>query len=203
MGETLDIAVGNCLDRFARVISLPNDPSPGYNIEQYARGEFGIAFSCHFLIAFNNIHFRGKRLIALPYSVKGMDMSFSGILSLVSEMAKKCENVAQTKKIKLDDSVAAPDLQALVDETEFDDSTKKSKVKVGAASLGTSIALRDIDDKFDGFVDLSKEHHNITREDFCFSLQETIFAMLVETTERAMAHVGSREVMIVGGVGCK
>jgi N6-L-threonylcarbamoyladenine synthase len=37
-GETLDIAVGNCLDRFARVINLSNDPSPGYNIEQEAKG---------------------------------------------------------------------------------------------------------------------------------------------------------------------
>jgi N6-L-threonylcarbamoyladenine synthase len=33
-GETIDIAVGNCLDRFARVLQLSNDPSPGYNIEQ-------------------------------------------------------------------------------------------------------------------------------------------------------------------------
>ncbi|KAK9688350.1 putative tRNA threonylcarbamoyladenosine biosynthesis protein kae1 [Basidiobolus ranarum] len=41
-----------------------------------------------------------------------------------------------------------------------------------------------------------------TPEDLCFSLQETLFAMLVETTERAMAHVGSKEVLIVGGVGC-
>jgi len=41
-----------------------------------------------------------------------------------------------------------------------------------------------------------------SREDLCFSLQETLFAMLVEVTERAMAHVGSNEVMIVGGVGC-
>jgi len=32
-GETLDIAIGNCLDRFARVIGLSNDPSPGFNIE--------------------------------------------------------------------------------------------------------------------------------------------------------------------------
>jgi N6-L-threonylcarbamoyladenine synthase len=37
-GETLDIAVGNCLDRFARVINLSNDPNPGYNIEQMAKG---------------------------------------------------------------------------------------------------------------------------------------------------------------------
>lgn len=27
--------------------------------------------------------------------------------------------------------------------------------------------------------------------------------MLVEITERAMAHCGSKEVLIVGGVGCK
>jgi N6-L-threonylcarbamoyladenine synthase len=64
------------------------------------------------------------------------------------------------------------------------------------------------------------------KEDLCFSLQETLFAMLVETTERAMAHTGvnqvsknycsgvmfgrdnfgsfvsPRQVLIVGGVGC-
>jgi tRNA A37 threonylcarbamoyltransferase TsaD len=28
-GETIDMAVGNCLDRFARVLHLSNDPSPG------------------------------------------------------------------------------------------------------------------------------------------------------------------------------
>ena len=51
-----------------------------------------------------------------------------------------------------------------------------------------------------------KERENlddvITPEDLCFSLLETMFAMLVEITERAMAHVGSKEVLIVGGVGC-
>jgi N6-L-threonylcarbamoyladenine synthase len=36
-GETIDIAVGNCLDRFARILMLSNDPSPGYNIEQMAK----------------------------------------------------------------------------------------------------------------------------------------------------------------------
>ncbi|KAG7100798.1 tRNA N6-adenosine threonylcarbamoyltransferase like protein [Verticillium longisporum] len=41
-----------------------------------------------------------------------------------------------------------------------------------------------------------------TPEDLCFTLQETVFAMLVEITERAMAHVGSSQVLIVGGVGC-
>lgn len=43
----------------------------------------------------------------------------------------------------------------------------------------------------------------ITSADLCFSLQENVFAMLVEITERAMAHIGSKEVLIVGGVGCE
>lgn len=42
----------------------------------------------------------------------------------------------------------------------------------------------------------------ITPADLCFSLQETVYAMLVEITERAMAHIGSKEILIVGGVGC-
>jgi len=36
-GETIDMAIGNCLDRFARLLKLSNDPSPGYNIEQLAK----------------------------------------------------------------------------------------------------------------------------------------------------------------------
>lgn len=115
-GETIDIAVGNCLDRFARVLKISNDPSPGYNIEQLAK--------------------KGSRYVPLPYCVKGMDVSFSGILSFMEEKT-----------------------QSLLKE---------------------------------GF----------SPEDLCFSLQETIFAMLVETTERALAHCNSTEVLIVGGVGC-
>ena len=41
-----------------------------------------------------------------------------------------------------------------------------------------------------------------SKEDLCYSLQETIFSMLTEITERAMAHCGSKEVLLVGGVGC-
>lgn len=33
-------------------------------------------------------------------------------------------------------------------------------------------------------------------------LQETVFAMLVEITERAMAHCSKKDILIVGGVGC-
>jgi N6-L-threonylcarbamoyladenine synthase len=48
-----------------------------------------------------------------------------------------------------------------------------------------------------------EELGQFTPEDLCFSLQETLFAMLVEITERAMAHVESKEVLLVGGVACK
>ncbi|KAI0670057.1 peptidase M22 glycoprotease [Trametes maxima] len=126
-GETLDIAVGNCLDRFARVINLSNDPSPGYNIEQEAK--------------------KGKRLLPLPYTTKGMDISLSGIL------------------------------------TSTEAYTTDRRFRANGPSAGDS---EDV----------------ITPQDLCFSLQETVFAMLVEITERAMAHIGSKEVLIVGGVGC-
>lgn len=43
-GETIDIAIGNCLDRFARVVGLSNDPSPGYNIEQEAKKGTKVSF---------------------------------------------------------------------------------------------------------------------------------------------------------------
>jgi N6-L-threonylcarbamoyladenine synthase len=116
-GETIDIAVGNCLDRFARCLKLSNDPSPGYNIEQLAK--------------------KGTKYFELPYCVKGMDVSFSGLLSYIEARGPK-----------------------LLKEDKY------------------------------------------TAEDLCYSLQETVFAMLVEITERAMAHCNSSEVLIVGGVGC-
>ena len=49
-GETIDIAIGNMLDRFARTLHLSNSPSPGYNIEQLAK--------------------KGKNLVELPWDVR-------------------------------------------------------------------------------------------------------------------------------------
>ena len=142
-GETLDIAVGNCLDRFARALAISNDPAPGYNIEQLAK-KGG----------------RSGALIDLPYAVKGMDCSFSGILS------------------------AAELLAAQMYEQQREREKKKLEEKGEGGDVGEE----------DGIL--------LTPEDLCFSLQETVFAMLVEITERAMAHVGSSQVLIVGGVGC-
>ena len=35
-GETIDVAVGNCLDRVGRLLKLPNHPAPGMHIESAA-----------------------------------------------------------------------------------------------------------------------------------------------------------------------
>ena len=39
-------------------------------------------------------------------------------------------------------------------------------------------------------------------ENLAFSLQETAFAMLVEASERALAHTGKSELLLGGGVAC-
>ncbi|MFH0869758.1 MAG: bifunctional N(6)-L-threonylcarbamoyladenine synthase/serine/threonine protein kinase [archaeon] len=41
-----------------------------------------------------------------------------------------------------------------------------------------------------------------SKEDLCFSVQETTFAMLVEVAERAMAHTGKNQLLLGGGVAC-
>lgn len=108
-GETLDIGIGNFIDKFARHVGFGFPGGP--KIEEKAK--------------------TGK-YIELPYSIKGMDVSFSGM---------------QTK------------LQQLYDK-------------------GISI------------------------NDLSFSLQETAFAMLVESAERAMAHTEKKELVLGGGVAC-
>ncbi|MEK6840687.1 MAG: KEOPS complex N(6)-L-threonylcarbamoyladenine synthase Kae1 [Nanoarchaeota archaeon] len=113
-GETLDIGIGNFIDTFARYagIGFPGGPT----IEK---------------LAFDGGN--DRKLIKLPYKVKGMDISLSGILT----------NLRQK---------------------------------------------------------LHSENYNI--KDLAFSLQETVFAMLVETAERALAHTEKKELLLGGGVAC-
>ncbi|MCK5321501.1 tRNA (adenosine(37)-N6)-threonylcarbamoyltransferase complex transferase subunit TsaD [Candidatus Pacearchaeota archaeon] len=112
-GETLDLGVGNFIDTFARYAGLgfPGGPKIQRLAEQC---------ECKDL------------LIDLPYSIKGMDVAFSGL---------------QTK-------------------------------------------LKNLYDK------------GIPLEDLSYSMQEVIFAMLVEATERALAHTGKKELLLGGGVAC-
>lgn len=46
------------------------------------------------------------------------------------------------------------------------------------------------------------ESKKYNKEDLAFSMQETVFAMLVETAERALAHTGKKELLLAGGVAC-
>ncbi len=39
-------------------------------------------------------------------------------------------------------------------------------------------------------------------QDLAYSMQETVFAMLIETAERALAHTGKKELLLGGGVAC-
>jgi len=66
-GETLDIGIGNCIDKFGREIGIPFPAGP--SIEKIAK--------------------KGRKYIGLPYSVKGMDVSFSGILTSAIHMLKR------------------------------------------------------------------------------------------------------------------
>jgi len=110
-GETLDLGVGNFIDTIARFMGLgfPGGPKIQELAEKY-KGD----------------------LLDLPYSVKGMDVSFSGIQTKIRNLIAKGED--------------------------------KKKI--------------------------------------AFALQETVFAMLVEVAERALAHTGKSELLIAGGVGC-
>lgn len=112
-GETLDVALGNCLDIFARQAGL----------HQRVGEPFGAVVE--------KLAANGKKLIHLPYTVKGMDMSFSGLLTAATNLLKKGE-------------------------------------------------------------------HKL--EDLCYSLQETVFSMVTEVTERALAHTEKKEVLLTGGV---
>jgi universal protein Kae1 len=72
-GETLDIALGNCLDVFAREAGLRQKPDLPFGavIEKLAA--------------------KGDKLIPLPYTVKGMDTSLSGLLTAAVNLLKKGE----------------------------------------------------------------------------------------------------------------
>lgn len=55
------------------------------------------AFICTYFSTkvFNGFEFRGKKFVELPYTVKGMDVSFSGILSYIEVRTfgiKKCHS---------------------------------------------------------------------------------------------------------------
>ena len=125
-GESIDGGVGNFIDSFARELGLGFPGGP--KVEQLA--------------------LNGTNLIHLPYSVKGMDVTFGGLFTNL-----------------------------------------KQKI-VSMKSSNTQNRLS------------STEGGTLNDFDLAFSVQETVFAMLVEVSERAMAHCGKSELLLGGGVAC-
>ena len=70
-GETLDIGIGNCLDKFGRNVGLGFPSGP--KIEELAK--------------------KGKQYLELPYSIKGMDIAFSGLLTAAGQYYEKGESL--------------------------------------------------------------------------------------------------------------
>ena len=81
--------------------------------------------------------------------------------------------------------------------------TKGMDVSLSGILTATEALTHDKRYRAEGSSQDGADKDYFTAADLCFSLQETVFAMLVEITERAMAHIGSKEVLIVGGVGCE
>ncbi|MEM0203984.1 MAG: bifunctional N(6)-L-threonylcarbamoyladenine synthase/serine/threonine protein kinase [Archaeoglobaceae archaeon] len=68
-GETLDIGIGNAIDKLARKFGIPHPGGP--RIEELAK--------------------KGKNYYPLPYVVKGMDFSFSGMVTAAEKLKGKAK----------------------------------------------------------------------------------------------------------------
>ncbi len=69
-GETLDTGIGNFLDTFGRKLGMGFPAGP----------------------ELDKRYFLGKKLIELPYTVKGMDLAFSGLLTSATEKYNKIKD---------------------------------------------------------------------------------------------------------------
>jgi N6-L-threonylcarbamoyladenine synthase len=118
-GETLDVGIGNFLDSFGRDLGLGFPAGPKIDLMAQKAKE------------------RNAKYIELPYNVKGMDVSFSGLQTIL-------RNKIRNNELKTQEQI----------------------------------------------------------EDICYSVEETVFAMLLEVSERAMAHCEKNELVLGGGVAC-
>jgi N6-L-threonylcarbamoyladenine synthase/protein kinase Bud32 len=125
-GETLDIPVGNCLDVFGREVGLPHPGGPA--VERLAR--------------------EGKRYIPLPYVVKGMDLSFSG---LMTEAVRKHRAGADLRDLCY--SLQETAFAALVEVTERAVAHTEKKEVMLTGGVAANKRLREM------LKLMAKEHH--------------------------------------------
>ena len=77
--------------------------------------------------------------------------------------------------------------------------------KKGKNYIELPYKVKGMDVAFSGILTNLKqkiESGKYNMDDLSFSLQETVFAMLIEISERALAHTGKNELLLGGGVGC-
>ncbi|PKK81066.1 MAG: hypothetical protein CVT47_04360, partial [Thermoplasmata archaeon HGW-Thermoplasmata-2] len=74
-GETLDVGIGNALDKFGRDLGIPFPAGP----------------------AIEALALKGQKYVPLPYCVKGMDVTFSGLMTAAFNLAEKNGIVLGTK----------------------------------------------------------------------------------------------------------
>jgi N6-L-threonylcarbamoyladenine synthase/N6-L-threonylcarbamoyladenine synthase/protein kinase Bud32 len=119
-GETLDIGIGNCLDKFGRNVKID--------------------FPCGPII--EKLALKGKKYLELPYSIKGMDIAFSGLLTAAMQLYKKGE--------KLEDicySIQETSFASLTEVTERAMAhTEKNEVLLGGG-VASNKRLRDMIEK--------------------------------------------------------
>jgi N6-L-threonylcarbamoyladenine synthase/N6-L-threonylcarbamoyladenine synthase/protein kinase Bud32 len=116
-GETLDIGIGNCLDKFGRSVGF--DFPCGPKIEE--------------------LSLKGKKYLELPYSIKGIDIAFSGLLTASEQYYKNGE--------KLEDicfSIQETTFAALTEVTERAMAhTEKNEVLLGGG-VASNTRLRNM-----------------------------------------------------------
>lgn len=76
-GETLDTGIGNFLDTFGRKIGMGFPAGP----------------------ELDKLYYKGKKLIEMPYTVKGMDLAFSGLLTSAVNKYNKAKTTQEKNDI--------------------------------------------------------------------------------------------------------
>ncbi|HEV2316168.1 MAG TPA: bifunctional N(6)-L-threonylcarbamoyladenine synthase/serine/threonine protein kinase [Thermoplasmata archaeon] len=78
------------------------------------------------------------------------------------------------------------------------------EARQGQELLPLPYLVHGMDVAFSGLLTAALEMHRrgASRADLAYSVESTAFGMLVEITERALAHQGRRDVVLGGGVAC-
>lgn len=187
LGETLDMAIGNCIDRVARLLQLPNDPAPGYQVEKLAE---------RYEAQYREKHPEAVAppLLPLSYNVKGMDIAFSGVLTKAEEAVHL---MRERQNKSRGDAKLAPDGPTMPQQTAGSspgggcaqpDISNRLRTKRSAGKMSGKQSERSLE--------ASIPPELLTPESICYSLQEYLFGMLVEVTERAMALCHSTDVLV-------